>query len=90
MNYNEVVLPDKSDPQYYTELSSLLKKNEGKRLSAIVSFGKKVKERESSVVEKSLIDLRKDDPSIFNLKRPNTTVIDKAFLSKVAQKGEKN
>ena len=90
VNYNEVVLPDKSDPQYYTELSSLLKKNEGKRLSAIVSFGKKVKERESSVVEKALIDLRKDDPSIFNLKRPNTTVIDKAFLSKVAQKGEKN
>ena len=89
-NYNDAVLPDKSDPQYYTELSSLLKKNEGKRLSAIVSFGKKVKERESSVVEKALIDLRKDDPSIFNLKRPNTTVIDKAFLSKVAQKGEKN
>ena len=90
VNYNEVVLPDKSDPKYYTELSSLQKKNEGKRLSAIVSFGKKVKERESSVVEKALIDLRKDDPSIFNLKRPNTTVIDKAFLSKVAQKGEKN
>ena len=90
VNYSDVVLPDKSDPQYYTQLASLLKKNEGKRLSALVSFGKKVKERESSVVEKALIDLRKDDPSIFNLKRPNTTVIDKAFLSKVAQKGEKN
>ena len=90
VNYNEVVLPDKSDPQYYTELSSLLKKNEGKRLSAIVSFGKKVKERDSTVVEKALIELRKDDPSIFNLKRPNTTMINKAFLSKIAQKGEKN
>ena len=89
-NYNDAVLPDKSDPQYYTELSSLLKKNEGKRLSAIVSFGKKVKERDSTVVEKALIELRKDDPSIFNLKRPNTTMIDKAFLSKIAQKGEKN
>ena len=89
-NYTDAVLPDKSDPQYYTELSSLLKKNEGKRLSAIVSFGKKVKERDSTVVEKALIELRKDDPSIFNLKRPNTTMIDKAFLSKIAQKGEKN
>ena len=89
-NYVDAVLPDKSDPQYYTELSSLLKKNEGKRLSAIVSFGKKVKEREPSAVEKALIALRKEDPSIFNLKRPNTTVIDKAFLSKIAQKGEKN
>ena len=90
MNYNDAVLPDKSDPQYYTELSSLLKKNEGKRLASIVSFGKKVKDRESTVVEKALIELRKDDPSIFNLKRPNTTMIDKAFLSKIAQKGEKN
>lgn len=90
VNYSDVVLPDKSDPQYYTQLASLLKKNEGKRLSAIVSFGKKVKERDSSVVEKALIELRKEDPSIFNLKRPNTTVIDKAFLSKIAQKGEKN
>jgi len=89
-NYVDAVLPDKSDPQYYTELSSLLKKNEGKRLSSIVSFGKKVKERDSTVVEKALIELRKDDPSIFNLKRPNTTMIDKAFLSKIAQKGEKN
>ena len=89
-NYVDAVLPDKSDPQYYTELSSLLKKNEGKRLSSIVSFGKKVKERNSTVVEKALIELRKDDPSIFNLKRPNTTMIDKAFLSKIAQKGEKN
>ena len=89
-SYTDAVLPDKSDPQYYTELSSLLKKNEGKRLSAIVSFGKKVKERDSTVVEKALIDLRKDDPSIFNAKRPNTTMIDKDFLSKVAQKGEKN
>ena len=89
-NYTDAVLPDKSDPQYYTELSSLLKKNEGKRLSSIVSFGKKVKERDSTVVEKALIELRKDDPSIFNLKRPNTTMIDKAFLSKIAQKGEKN
>ena len=55
-----------------------------------MSFGKKVKERDSTVVEKALIDLRKDDPSIFNAKRPNTTMIDKDFLSKVAQKGEKN
>lgn len=89
-NYNDAVLPDKSDPKYYTELSLLLKKNEGKRLSAIVSFGKKVKERESSVVAQALIELRTDDPSIFNAKRPNTTMIDKTFLSNVAQKGEKN
>ena len=88
-SYEGVDLPDKSDPGYYTQLAWWLEKNEGKRLSAIVSFGKKVTEDTPDVV-KALIELRKEDPSLFDAKRPNTTMINDTLISGISRKGLKD
>lgn len=66
-----------------------MEKNEGKRLSAIVSFGKKVTEDTPDVV-KALIELRKEDPSLFDAKRPNTTMINDTLISGISRKGLKD
>lgn len=88
-SYNDVVLPDKSDPEYYTQLAWWLEKNEGKSLSAFVSFGKKVT-KDTPDITKALIELRKEDPSLFVKKRPNTTIINDDFISGICRKGITN